>query len=121
MGRKPLHDTAMTATERSRRCRDSKKAKGVKELHFALDESTAALIDQLVLFFELPGRAEVVSDLLQWPLDSAVQIMRDWEANQDVPSPDQLNGADQESLKNIKHMLWNNLCATVQQPESKEV
>ena len=109
MGRKPKYDKPMTATERSRLRRERLKDDGSKVLHFSLDGEVVEQIDELVEFFELSGRAQVVSDLLKRPLYEAITMMKEWKSHPDMPTENDGNELH-EAASYAKQIIWDGVC-----------
>jgi hypothetical protein len=113
MGRKPKHDRAMTPAEKSREYRLRKKEKGESQIYFSISGEALNQIDELVTFFNLPGRAEVVSDLLKFPLIHALRMMGDMKSNNDVPMIKDGDSDESDFIKELKIMMWK---AIVEEP-----
>ena len=112
MGRKPKYGKAMSATERSRLYRERKAAEGAKEFHFTMNAEFTKTVDELVEFYELSGRAQLVSDLLASQLVHAVKTMRDWQNNQDLPDSDEeMSPEDKQVVSKSKSILWTTICS----------
>ena len=116
MGRKPKHDKPMTSTERTKAYRKRKMEEGFTELHFTISNKLAKQIDELVKFYGLTGRAQVITDLLQFPISLAAETMQEWKSNPDLPEQGQ---DESDAVKEAKHLMWNKLALSLQ--EFKEV
>lgn len=122
MGRKPKYEKAMSSAEKAREYRERKKLQGQKQIYFSVSGDMVDRIDELARFFGLPGRAQVVTDLLQRPLFEAIAIMRDWENNPSLPkNAEDLSERDAQKIEEIKQDFWDALCAKVNQQPNEEV
>jgi len=112
MGRKPKHSKAMTGAERMHEYRKRKASVGAKEFYFSMNSKLTGQIDDLVDFYELSGRAQAISDLIERPLIEALKIRREWKS---IPELQSIAKTPEEvkTLKKIKHEYWNALCAKV--------
>jgi len=118
MGRKPKYDKPMTSAERSRLHRKREKKDGAKVLHFSLDGEIVGQIDELVDFFELSGRAQVVSDLLKRPLYEAITMMKEWKSHPDMPTED--DGSElHEAATYAKKIIWDGVCVKLNNESEK--
>lgn len=118
MGRKPKYDKPMTSAERSRFHRERAKKEGAKVLHFSLDGEVVGQIDELVEFFELSGRAQVVSDLLKRPLYEAITMMKDWKSHPDMPTKDDESELN-EAASYAKKIIWDGVCVKINKQKGK--
>ncbi len=122
MGRKPKYEKAMSSAEKAREYRQRKKLHGQKQIYFSVSGDMVDRIDELARFFGLPGRAQVVTDLLERPLSEAVSIMREWEQNPDLPNDvSVLQEDDAKKIKEVKQRFWDALCTKVNKSTNKEV
>jgi hypothetical protein len=119
MSRKPTNDKPMSATERSRAYRLRKLAEGATELHFTISGELAKQIDELVEFYALNSRAQVVSDLLRFPLSHARETMNEWKNSSDSGLNDSTTEKGKELVKSAKHLVWQSLTANLE--SSKEM
>lgn len=111
MARKPKNAKPMTSAERVRLHRMKKKAEGETQITMNFSAATLKIIDELVEFFELSNRAEVMQQLLQRPLVEAIEAMK---AAKSVPNYNLIEGAtneaDREVIKRTKSILWKSIC-----------
>lgn len=119
MGRKPKYDKPMSSAERSRLHRKREKDEGAKVLHFTLDGDVVNQIDELIEFFELTGRAQVVSDLLKRPLFEAVTMMKEWKSHPDMPTEDD-DGDLNEAASYAKRIIWDGVCVKLNENKNKD-
>ena len=120
MGRKPKYGKPMTATERSRLRRQRLKEEGIPVVHFSLDGDVVNDIDELVEFFELSGRAQVISDLLKRPLHEAKKMMHGMKTVPDMPEDGDL-GEFNEVASKVKKTFWDAVCMKINNEEGDRI
>lgn len=122
MGRKPKYDNAMTSAEKSREYRARKKQAGQKQIYFSLSGEMVDRIDELVAFFGLPGRAEVINELIQRPLAEALMTMDNWKSRHHLPQDtDALSPEDAQAIRDLKETFWKALCVKLTSTEEPKV
>jgi len=118
-GEKEKKGKVLTSAERSKAYRLRKNKDSISISGGALDR-----IDELVEFFQLDGRAEVISDLLELPMIRAVEAMVEWKLARERAGIDDSTIVDksvQEYIDTAKRIMWRALCIEVDETLMKEL
>lgn len=109
VGRPPNGKKAMTPAEKQKAYREKIKAEGIEQAHFTLSGNMVVHIDEVVEFFNLKGRSEVIAGLLKRPLYEAVKSLK--EKKEQIADFGDNSSEEKEILDAAKQVIWRALCA----------
>lgn len=110
MGKNSSNTKSATSAKRMTALRQRAQKSGKKRLELTVEGTSLDLIDKLVEFYGVSGRAEVVQGLLKKPLVEAIESMQIFQKEKhNTFGNTELPEQAEEALKVAKAIMWSGL------------